>query len=365
MAAEAETNNNNDRRKKVAFLIMTVMAVVSVVTVFFYMQYKKTHISTDDAYVTGRIHVIASKVPGTVKTLLVQDNQSVKKGEVLLEIDESDYDVRVREAEAALGEEKAKLDELVVKVDVAKKQLSEQASRISSARAHLRLQEANLKQASADLERAERLFAKEIIPSDQVEKARTAHDVTSAGVDAAREDLKQAEIALETRRSLVVQAEAALNSQGYLIRKKEATLESETLRQGYTKIESPVDGYVTKRSVEAGNQVQAGQPLLTVVPLDDVWVVANYKETQVKSIRPGQKVKIRVDAFDGKTFEGAVHSIMAGTGSVFSLFPPENATGSYVKVVQRIPVKIELKSGTDPEHILRVGMSVVPTVLVD
>jgi membrane fusion protein, multidrug efflux system len=365
MAAETGTNSNNNQRKKIALLTIAVMTVIGVVTVFLYMQYQKTHITTDDAYVTGRIHVIASKVPGTVKTLLVQDNQSVKKGELLLEIDESDYNVRVREAEATLNEEKSKLDELVVKVDVARKQLSEQASRISSARAHLRLQEANLKQASADLERAERLFAKEIIPSDQVEKARTAHDVTMAGVDAAREDLKQAELALETRRSLVVQAEAALNSQQYIIRKREATLESETLRQGYTKIESPVDGYVTKRSVEAGNQVQAGQPLLTVVPLTDIWVVANYKETQLKNIRPGLKVKIRVDAFDGKTFEGTVHSIMAGTGSVFSLFPPENATGSYVKVVQRIPVKIELKGGTDPDHVLRVGMSVVPTVLAD
>ena len=119
MAAEAGTNNNNNHRKKIAFLIITVVAVVGVVTVFLYMQYQKTHITTDDAYVTGRIHVIASKVPGTVKTLLIQDNQSVKKVELLLEIDESDYDVRVREAEAALGEEKAKLDEFAVKIDVA------------------------------------------------------------------------------------------------------------------------------------------------------------------------------------------------------------------------------------------------------
>jgi membrane fusion protein (multidrug efflux system) len=134
--------------------------------------------------------------------------------------------------------------------------------------------------------------------------------------------------------------------------------------QGYTKIYAPSDGYITKKNVEVGNQVQAGQPLMALVPLKDVWIVANYKETQLTSVRPGQKVQIKVDMYPGKTFSGVVDSIMAGTGSVFSLFPPENATGNYVKVVQRIPVKIILEKATDPEHILRVGMSVQPTIAV-
>jgi membrane fusion protein (multidrug efflux system) len=134
--------------------------------------------------------------------------------------------------------------------------------------------------------------------------------------------------------------------------------------QGYTKIYAPSVGYITKKNVEVGNQVQGGQPLMAIVPLKDVWIVANYKETQLTKVKSGQKVQIKVDMYPGKTFSGTVDSIMAGTGSVFSLFPPENATGNYVKVVQRIPVKIILEKATDPGHILRVGMSVQPTIAV-
>lgn len=141
-------------------------------------------------------------------------------------------------------------------------------------------------------------------------------------------------------------------------------METAALQKGYTRIVAPADGYVTRKSAEAGNQVQAGQPIMAVVPLGDIWVIANYKETQLAKIKPGQEVEIEVDTFKGKTFKGKVDSIMAGTGAVFSLFPPENATGNFVKVVQRIPVKIVFEKGTDPDHLLRVGMSVVSTVLV-
>jgi membrane fusion protein (multidrug efflux system) len=142
-------------------------------------------------------------------------------------------------------------------------------------------------------------------------------------------------------------------------------LKAEELNLSYTKISAPADGRVTKKSVEIGNQVQTGQPLMAVVPLDDVYVVANYKETQLEKIKPGQKVEIKVDSYPSKTFYGKVDSIMAGTGAVFSLFPPENATGNYVKVVQRIPVKILLDKDTDRQHILRIGMSVEPTVVIE
>ena len=133
---------------------------------------------------------------------------------------------------------------------------------------------------------------------------------------------------------------------------------------GYTKIYAPSDGHVTKKSVQAGNQIQPGQPLMAVVPLDDIWIIGNYKETQLEKVKPGQKVTIRVDTYPGKLFEGKVESIMSGTGSAFSLFPPENATGNFVKVVQRIPIKIVLDNNSDAEHILRVGMSVEPTIFV-
>jgi membrane fusion protein, multidrug efflux system len=149
------------------------------------------------------------------------------------------------------------------------------------------------------------------------------------------------------------------------VRQKQESLKADLLRKSYTKIAAPADGYIAKKAIEIGNQVQTGQPLMAVVALGDVWIVANYKETQLERMKPGQKVEVRVDSYPGRTFTGKVDSVMAGTGAVFSLFPPENATGNYVKVVQRIPVKILLDKGTDPDHVLRVGMSVEPTVLVD
>lgn len=356
---------NDQRRRTVALLVFAVIVVLGIAGILFYVNYKKSHISTDDAFVAGKIHVIASKVPGTVKAVHVHDNRPVKQGDLLVEIDAQDYDVRVREAESAVSAESSKLAEISSRVEVARKQLREYEHRLASARANLKLQEANLKQADLDLTRARRLYKKEILPEEKLEKAKTNFDVAGAQVDAAREQLKQAEAALETQRALIRQTDSAFQAQGSVLRQRQEVKKAEDLKMSYTRIYAPSDGYVTKKSLEVGNQIQAGQPLMAVVPLGDVWVVANYKETQLERVKAGQKVKIRVDTYPGKVFEGAVDSIMAGTGTVFSLFPPENATGNFVKVVQRIPVKIVLKKGADPEHILRVGMSVEPTIITD
>jgi membrane fusion protein (multidrug efflux system) len=234
---------------------------------------------------------------------------------------------------------------------------------IETAKANLKLQEANLKQAEIDLRRAEKLRKKEVVPEERLEKAQTNYDVAAAQVVAAREQMKQIIAAQETQKAVIKQAESALKSQDSIVMQKEETRKAEDLRWSYTKIYAPTDGYITKKNVEIGNQIQAGQPLMAVVSLSDIWVVANYKETQIEYVKSGQKVKIEVDTYPGRKFEGTVDSIMAGSGSVFSLFPPENATGNYVKVVQRIPVKIILSKGTDPDHVLRVGMSVVPTII--
>jgi membrane fusion protein (multidrug efflux system) len=173
--------------------------------------------------------------------------------------------------------------------------------------------------------------------------------VAVAQVKAAEEQLRQAESQKLTQASTIMQKQAA------------AALAQ--LSYDYTKIYSPVDGYVTRKSVQIGNQIQPGQPLMAVVALDDIWVTANFKETDMENIRPGQRVELSVDSYPGKVFFGTVDSIMAGTGVSFSLFPAENATGNYVKVVQRIPVKIVLDKGTDKDHVFRVGMSVEPTVI--
>ena len=355
---------NNHRRNVIALGVFAVIAVIGAIAVFFYIQYKNTHIATDDAFVEGRIHVIASKVHGTVKAVYVNDNQPVKRGDLLLNIDPVDYDVKMNEASSRVNAETAKIVEINARVEAAKKQVLEAKAAVETARANLDLQEANLRQAEIDIKRAENLYRNDALSRERYEKTMTGHRVVLAQVKAAGEQLKQAEAALETQKAFVRQAEAARTAQRSSVAEKQAVLKTAELNYGYTKLYAPSAGYVTKKSVEVGNQIQAGQALMAVVPLGDVWLVANYKETQLEKVKAGQKVEIKVDSYPGKKFRGKVDSIMAGTGSTFSLFPPENATGNYVKVVQRVPVKILLEKGTDPDHVLRVGMSVVPTIIV-
>lgn len=359
-----EVNTVYEKRKKAAIIIFAIIGLVGAIAIYFYLTYKAAHITTEDAFVEGRIHTIASKVPGTVKAVYVKDNQPVKKGDLLIEIDEADYDVKTNEASSGVDVERAKLSEVDAKIDASKKQLSEMKARMEAQKANLELQEASLRQAELDIKRAEVLYRKDAVSKERFEKTKTSYDVAIAQVKAAKEQLRQAEMGVETQKAVVKQTESAKVSQSSTVKQKEAALKAARLNFGYAKIYAPSDGHVTRKSVETGNQIQAGQPLMAVVPLDDIWVTANYKETQLEKIKPGQKVEIKIDSYSGKTFKGTVDSIMAGTGAVFSLFPPENATGNYVKVVQRIPVKIVLDKDGDPQHILRVGMSVEPTVIV-
>lgn len=365
MTEKTKQPADNNKRKKFAFMIFAVVLLSGAAAVYFYLGYKSMHISTDDAYVEGRKHTIASKVEGTVSVVHVRDNQLVKKGEVLVEIDTADYDVRVSEAKAVLAAERSRRNEVLSAGEVAGKQLLEIMTRVEVAKAGRDLQEANLRQAESDFRRAESLLKNGAISSERYEKIRTGLDVAVLQVRAAREQMRQADALLDTQKSVIKQTGTTLQSQSELVKHKEAILKKAELNRGYTKILSPADGFITKKAVEAGNQIREGLPLMAIVPLDDIWITANYKETQLEKIRPGQKVEIKVDTYPGRKFMGRVESIMAGTGAVFSLFPPENATGSYVKVVQRIPVKIVFDRDEDKEHVLRVGMSVVATVIIE
>lgn len=331
----AEEQTNNNQKKKKVFAIVGTIILIGLIGGYFYNSYRKTHITTDDAFIDGNIHTIAAKISGTVKQIHVDDNQPVKAGDLLVEIDPADYGARLREASSSVSAEKAKLSEVETK--------------IASAQANLELQRANLKLAETDKNRAEKLIKEQVIPQERYDRAMTAYEVAIAQVKAAEEQLRS--------------AESQKLTQAATIRQKEAVASLADLNYQYTKIYAPADGYVTKKSVQIGNQVQAGQPLMAVVALNDIWVTANYKETEMGNIRPGQTVKVKVDSYPGRVFTGKVDSIMAGTGVTFSLFPPENATGNYVKVVQRIPIKIALDEGTDKNHLLRIGMSVVPTVI--
>jgi membrane fusion protein (multidrug efflux system) len=362
---EVNKNDNNHKKKIIAAIVFACVGVAGLISVFFYIQYKESHISTDDAFIDGHIHSIAAKIPGTVKTIFVETNHAVKKGALLVEIDPTDYDVRTGETGASLSAEKSRQTEFASQVETNRRQLSEMKYRTAAAEANLNLQEAKLRQAELDRQRAENLVRKEAISKERADQAKTAHDVAAAQVKVAKDQLKQTEATIETQQEVIRHSELALRTQAATVTQRQAILKTAQLSQGYTRIYAPVNGFVTKKSVEVGNQIQPGQPLMALVPLDNIHVIANYKETEIQKIKPGLRVEVRIDTYPDKVFQGKVDSIMAGTGAVFSLFPPENATGNYVKVVQRVPVKIVLEKNTDPSHVLRVGMSVVPTIILE
>lgn len=334
----ASTPRKGGKRKKAGIVLLVIIIVGAILGVRWFI-WSQAHIMTDDAFIEAHIHAVSSRVPGTVTTVLVNDNQLVKKGDLLVVLDPTDYEVKVREATAAL--------------DMAKNETSGDYAKIGGAQAAENNARARLEQADLDLLRGKALFAKEVIPKEQLDRLVTARRVAVAQVREAAEEVRKA------------QAELGLSGSGSKearVAQRAALLKQTALNLTYTKIYAPTDGYVTRKAVEVGNIIQAGQPLLAVVDLNDCWVVANYKESQLTHVKPGQQVKFEVDTYPNHTFSGRVDSIMAGTGAAFSLLPPENATGNYVKVVQRIPVKIVVDKASDPNHVLRVGMSVVPTI---
>ncbi|MGD0278359.1 MAG: HlyD family secretion protein [Smithella sp.] len=359
----AEANNNNSNRKKMLVGSIIIIVICAVAWVF-YSWYMRTYISTDDAYITGRIHLVAPKIFGTAASVYVNDNQYVKAGDLLLEIKPEDYEVRVRQASSALDEEKSQHADAFNQIDQSEKMSIEAKARVAAAHAAIEAEKANLLKAETDLHRADKLLKAQAVSQEFYDQAKTYYDMSRARMKTAQEGLNQALAYSDVQVVSVKRAQSALETKTSVVRQKEAALQEAKLSMSYTKIYAPADGYVTKKSVEAGDQLSPGQPVMAVVPLDDLWILANYKETQLTRVRPGQRVRIKVDTYPGRTFEGKVESIMAGTGSVLSMFPPENATGSFVKVVQRIPVKIVLSDKIDPRHPLRAGMSVVTTIII-
>jgi membrane fusion protein (multidrug efflux system) len=386
------------------------------------------HVTTDDAYVEGTIAQISSKVGGTVLEVRVSDNQSVKAGEVIVRIDPRDLAARRDQAKAAVAVAEAAVrsarSELPLTREVTQAQgdearavmegsrVAEEASRamVEEARARVEARRAAVaalraevvgaettsKQADRDRDRIRRLARDGLVAERDHDQAEMAAQTSAATLEAARRRLAQAEREVQqveaevaSRLQLVAQArekvteakavQARVEGQRHQVAIKEADLVraqarlAETqadlafaeLQLQHTEIRAPVDGTVSKKSVEVGQVVQVGQPLLAVVPLQSVWVVANYKETQLQRVRPGMPAEVEIDTYPGTVFRGKVDSISAGTGARFSLLPPENATGNWVKVVQRIPVKVVL----DPAqlgnpHTLRAGMSAVVTIRV-
>jgi membrane fusion protein (multidrug efflux system) len=389
---EKPTEGNSRKRRK-AFTVAGVVVIAALTGIFLYRGYARTHLKTDDAFVEGAIHIIAPRVPGTVSEVLVTSNQAVKPGDILARLDPDIYIQKVAEAEAGTEVENRKLAEFEVQVQAqhtriaaARAAVDRAVSATAELEAMVAVREADvqakaslLRQAEADLKRAENLLSRKVIPLNRLETVKTSRDTAAAALKAAEELKRHAQVSLMGHDSTIHQARAnlkaekaaltrteqALQTQAEQINKRRAQAELARLNLSYTAVTAPADGFVTRKSVEIGNQVQAGQPLMSVVSLSEAYVVANYKETRIQGIRPGQRVKMKIDTYPGRRFTGRVDSIMAGTGSAFTLFPPENASGNYVKIVQRVPVKIVFDNIEEIKDLLRVGMSVVPTILIE
>jgi membrane fusion protein (multidrug efflux system) len=362
--------------------IIAALVIVLLIAGVFIWHYYSVRESTDDAQIDGHINPISPRVTGTVLRVLHDDNEVVQAGDLLVELDPKDYEVAVDRARADLANAQANAIAANVGVPLTQTTSSSQllaadagvkgAERdIESARAKLSDAQANYAKTSADLKRMELLIAKDEISHQQYDAAVAANNSAKAQVDAATSAIASAESRAAQSQA---QAEAARTVPEQLkvtraragaasaeVQRAISALAQAELNLKYTKIIAPVTGVLSKRSVEPGQTVQAGQPLFSIVNLDDIWTTANFKETQLRDMKVGQKTKIKVDAY-GREFSGTVESIGGATGARFSLLPPENATGNYVKVVQRIPVRIRFDKDQDPNHQLRPGMSVEPVV---
>jgi membrane fusion protein (multidrug efflux system) len=392
--------DTTQRRRLLRRVGLSALVIIIVVAGRLVYGYLAQWESTDDAQVDGYIYPITSRVSGYVQRVTVNDNQYVEAGTVLVQLDAKDYEVAVVNARATMAIQEAgsramglsvpltsvntssQLSTAQADVENASAGLSAAQQQFAAAQASLREAEANDLKAQDDVERYKPLASKDEIPRQQFTQALASQKATAAAVEAARAAAGAAEQAVTQARARIAQAQASkqyaetrpqqisvqrsrAEAAAAQVQQAAAALEQAQLNLQYTTIVAPVSGIVGQRSVQPGQYLAVGQELMSIVPLDtsNIWVTANFKETQLKAMRPGQAVTISVDTY-GREYVGRVDSIAAATGARYSLLPPENATGNYVKVVQRIPVKIVFDHGQDPEHLLRPGMSVVPSVKV-
>ena len=393
------------------FRLLVGVIIVAVGGVLLWLWMTAGRETTDDAQVDAPVTPVSARVGGTVVRVPVKDNQRVDAGEILVELDPRDYQVAIDKARAELADAEASavaaqsnvpitsttaasnvstaegsVEEAGGGVDAAQKEVDAAHARLATARARQREAEANAARTAKDVERLRGLLAKDEVSQQQFEAAASAAEAQRAATDSAKSQVVEAEAGIRVADSKLVQARAAEQRARAGLRSAQtgpaqvtamraralaaeahaqqarASLAQAELNLQYTTIKAAVKGIVSRKTAQIGQVVQPGQPLMALVPYEDVWITANFKETQLENMRPGQSATVKVDAYGGREYKGHVDSIAAATGSRFSLLPPENATGNFVKVVQRVPVKIVLEPGQDPEHLLRPGLSVAPTV---
>lgn len=343
---KAKKNRHEYQKKRV--IVPTVTAIALVLLGIVAAIHSTYFQSTDDAFVEGRLITVAPRVSGPVVNLLVDDNDEVKEGQLLVEIDPTDYEVKLHETEAKLAQAKAELNVTEKEVERGEANVNQSFEDISSTQSKLDFAQKDHKRYSA-------MYKEGIVSKQEFENSKTKLEVSQADNKAAAERSEAAKHALASN-------QAKTESMTANIQRLEAEVEQAKLNLKYTKIYAPQSGKVSARSVEKGNYLQVGQPLMQIVP-KEVWVVANFKEIQLTNMKEHQPVSIKIDTYPGKRFKGEVQSIQRATGAKSSLFPPENAVGSYVKIVQRVPVKIIFKEDISDYNIVP-GMSVVPKVKV-
>ncbi|WP_263365645.1 HlyD family secretion protein [Edaphobacter bradus] len=393
-----ESPEKNPRRKLIIIAVIVLLALGSGLF-YWHSTYSE---DTDDAQVDGDLYQVSSRITGQVVKVYVEDNQEVKAGDVLAEIDPTDYQVALEQAEANLASAKASAEQASVNVPITSvtsrtsisttgsdaessaASLAQSQKQVAAAAARVDQAKANSIKSDLDVQRYKPLVERDVISKQQFDAAVAQADANKAAVLEAEAQLiaqqdavRMAQHRLDLSRSQAV--EAVQNAPGQVkaqvakaqsasadVKEAQAKVDQAKLNLGYTKITAPVSGIVNKKNVQVGVNLSVGQDLLTIIPLNNLWVTANFKETQLEKMRPGQKVVVEVDALGGKKFHGTVTQIGGATGSKLSLFPPENATGNYVKVVQRIPVRVDFTNleQENSDHKLRPGFSVTPVVSV-
>lgn len=413
--AELASEKRSPRRARTLGRILVPLLIVAVLGVagYYVWRHFNTYETTDDAQVDGHVNAISTRISGNVVEVLATDEKYVKAGDVLVRIDPKDYEAALAKAEADLADAEAALETSRIDIPItnintasqlktansgrvdsmaflsgAERQLAAAQARLETAHAQVREAQANLIKANDDVRRYKLLVDKDEIARQQYDTAVSAADAAQAALDArtaaareAEQNIVVAQSAVDQAKARIVQADASIDSAMTAPRQvaasetraksalaqvaqRRALVQQAKLNLSYCTVVAPVTGIIGKKTVELGENVSPGEQLMAVVPLDDVWITANFKETQLSRMNPGQRVRFSVDAYD-KEYTGRVEAIGGASGSRFSLLPPENATGNYVKVVQRVPVRIDLDPGQNDDHRLRPGLSVDPRVYVE
>ena len=321
-----------------------------------------THESTDDAFIAAHVVSIAPRISGQVAAVHVLDNEMVRSNELLVEIDPSSYSITVAQKEASAGAQSANYKAYLAGYELMRIKVTTAEATARQTKADADAAGATASRAQADFQRMEELRKQNTISQQEFDAAQAANQSAQADLNAARQKVAADVSKVDEAKATLAATEAAITMALAQWQEAQTNIASAQLDLSYTKIFAPCDGRVTRKAVEPGNYVQVGQQLMSIVPAD-IWVVANFKESQLKKMKPGQPALVEIDAL-GKSLRAHVDSIQAGSGAAFSLLPPENATGNYVKVVQRVPVKILFDEPLPADHVIGPGLSVTPDVRV-